>query len=156
MKQSQKTKFASIIQAWPSDVVNEVASLLEDVPDTVLKAAIIKKTSHSDEQMLREVFNIININDRKPTHLLRHMKIHLRRKNISESILCHLRLDKLPTTIVQISMPMTDNTPLNKLADIANKNLSYNQRLNALTPKQDNNCSAKDIHLDKALGDLQR
>lgn len=97
------------------------------------------------------LFDNINISDRTFSQLPKHMKSHLIVNNMSESILSHLWLDKLPTTMVQILTPIRDDTLLNKVIDIADKSFaSFDQRLNTLTPKQENDCIAKDHTLIKS------
>lgn len=74
-----KIKFASFVQDLPPDVVNEVANLWEEVPETdpynVLETEILKRMGHPDEQTIREPFNNIILGDRTPSQLLRHMLI---------------------------------------------------------------------------------
>lgn len=81
----------------------------------VLNTSIIKRTGHWDEQMLRELFNNIDIGERIYSQLHWRRKCHLRANNIS--ILHRLCGDKLPATIIQTLTLMTHE----KRADIADK-----------------------------------
>ncbi|CAE1318276.1 unnamed protein product [Acanthosepion pharaonis] len=122
---SQQSKFTNIVQVLPPKVVDEVADILENVPEqepyTRLKDAILKRTGRSDEDLLWELFTHVTRGDRTPSQLLRFMRSRLRKHSMAKSILRELWMDKLPTTITQILAPIAENTPLDQLADSADR-----------------------------------
>lgn len=67
---SQRTKFANVVQALLPSIVNKVVNILENVsknePCPMLKNEIIKRTRYSDKELLQEIFHHIDINDRTP------------------------------------------------------------------------------------------
>lgn len=127
---SQQTKFANMVQVLPPSVVDEVADILENVPEqdryTRLKDAILKRTGRSDDELLRELFTHITRGNRTPSQLLRFMRSRLGKHSMAESIQHELWMDKLPTTITQILAPITENTPLDQLSNFATTLLPLN------------------------------
>ncbi|CAE1312481.1 unnamed protein product [Acanthosepion pharaonis] len=125
----------------PADIVEEVMDLLENVPDDNpydrLKEAILKRTGASNEAMLRNLFTQVELGDRTPSQLLKHMRTLLVTNKLSENIMRSLWLDKLPTTTTQILAPMTEETQTEKLADIADRiHESFrSRRVNSIQPQ---------------------
>lgn len=67
---------------------------------------------------------------------------------MSDYYLCSLWIDKL-TTMVQILIPMTDETPLDKLADIEDKIfIAYDQRVSTLHTA---NLTTPAQHIEKGI-----
>lgn len=68
-----------------------MTDLLETMPEEnlydMLKTAIIKRTDKSDETMPRDFFNNVELGERIPWQLLRHMKDLLGSKVRAENIL---------------------------------------------------------------------
>ncbi|CAE1272417.1 unnamed protein product [Acanthosepion pharaonis] len=129
------------LEKLPADIVEEVMDLLENVPDDNpydrLKEAILKRTGASNEAMLRNLFTQVELGDRTPSQLLRHMRTLLGDNKMSENIMRSLWLDKLPTTTTQILAPMTEETQTEKLADIADRiHESFrSRRVNSIQPQ---------------------
>ena len=144
---SQRTKYAFLVEKLPGEVANEVTDLLdpmpEDRPYDILKAAILKRTGKSDESKLRDLFNNIELGHRTPSQLLRQMKMLLGDNEMSTYVLRRLWLDKLPQNITQILAPMNEETPLDQLAEFADRIhvVDYRQpNTNAITqPSQTQN-----------------
>ncbi|CAE1255955.1 unnamed protein product [Acanthosepion pharaonis] len=138
---SQRTRYCYLVEKLPADIVEEVMDLLENVPDDNpydrLKEAILKRTSASNEAMLRNLFTQVELGDRTPSQLLRHMRTLLGDNKMSENIMRSLWLDKLPTTTTQILAPMTEETQTEKLADIADRiHESFrSRRVNSIQPQ---------------------
>ena len=122
---SQATKFATLVPALPPSIVEEVADILDSVPEhepyTHLKEAILKRTGCSDEKALRRLFRNVTIRDRTPSQLLRPMKTTLGQHKMAEPILRGLWMEKLPSIITQILAPMVGYLSLDQLADSADK-----------------------------------
>ncbi|CAE1283820.1 unnamed protein product [Acanthosepion pharaonis] len=135
-----RTRYCYLVEKLPADIVEEVMDLLENVPDDNpydrLKEAILKRTGASNEAMLRNLFTQVELEDRTPSQLLRHMRTLLGDNKMSENIMRSLWLDKLPTT-TQILAPMTEETQTEKLADIADRiHESFrSRRVNSIQPQ---------------------
>ncbi|CAE1297561.1 unnamed protein product [Acanthosepion pharaonis] len=155
---SQQAKFANVVQVLPPSVVDEVADILEHVPEqepyTRLKDAILKRTGRSDEELLRELFTHVTRGDRTPSQLLRFMRSRLGKHSMAESILRELWMDKLPTTITQILAPIADNTPLDQLANSADR-IATKLDQGVCAVQRPDDTSAKETDLEKAVADLQ-
>ncbi|CAE1304834.1 unnamed protein product [Acanthosepion pharaonis] len=138
---SQRTRYCYLVEKLPADNVEEVMDLLENVPDDNpydrLKEAILKRTGASNEAMLRNLFTQVELGDRTPSQLLRHMRTLLGDNKMSENIMRSLWLDKLPTTTTQILAPMMEETQTEKLADIADRiHESFrSRRVNSIQPQ---------------------
>lgn len=155
---SQQTRFVNVIQALPPSVVDEVADILENVPEenpySCLRDAILKRTGRSDEDLLRELFSNVTRGDRTPSQLLRFMKSRLGRHSMAEPVLRGLWMDRLPVTVTQILAPMQDNTPLDQLADSADRIFTkLDQSVCAVQDRSE--ISPKKEDLEKAVADLQ-
>lgn len=120
----QRTKFLNVVAQLPTDIASEVADLINPIPETdpfdVLKLAIIKRTAVSDEANLRQLLAGVEIGDRTPSQLLRHMQGLVNGKALDESVIRQLWLKSLPPTARQILVTQTE-TPLGALAEAADK-----------------------------------
>lgn len=101
---SQKSKYAHLVQALTPSIINEIAHILEAVPEhepySSFKEAILKRTGHSDEDLICELFNNVTRDD-------------LGKHAMAKLILQDLCLDLPPTVLA----PMSENTPLTQLAN---------------------------------------
>ncbi|CAE1312480.1 unnamed protein product [Acanthosepion pharaonis] len=137
---SQRTRYCYLVEKLQADIVEEVMDLLENVPDDNpydrLKEAILKRSGASNEVMLRNLFTQVELGDRTPSQLLRHMRTLLGDNKMSENIMRSLWLDKLHTT-TQILAPMTEETQTEKLADIADRihECFRSRRVNSIQPQ---------------------
>ena len=122
---SQRTKFTYLVEKLPGEIAAEVTDILDPMPEhqpyDTLKEAIIKRIGKSDEAKLRELFNNVQLENRTPSQLLRQMKALLGNHEMSDKVLRRLWLDKLPAYINQILAPMNEDTPLNQLAEFADR-----------------------------------
>ncbi|CAH8681188.1 unnamed protein product [Schistosoma rodhaini] len=68
---SQATKYAHIVGALPIDVATEVSDLIDNVPETdpydKIKAAVIHRTSQSDEKRLQQLLTACQLGDKRPS-----------------------------------------------------------------------------------------
>ncbi|CAE1261240.1 unnamed protein product [Acanthosepion pharaonis] len=121
----QDTKYASVVQALPASIVEEVEDILLNTPDqlpyTCLKEAILKRTGRSDEDLIRDLFSNVSLGDRTPSQLLRLMKIRLGNNTMAEPVLRGLWMDRLPPNITQVLALVPVETPLDVVADSADK-----------------------------------
>ena len=70
--------FAHIVEAFPSEITEEIEDILEHPPTEeqfdMLKEAILSRLERSDNAKLRELLNNVSMGDRTLSQLLRFMK----------------------------------------------------------------------------------
>ncbi|CAE1277608.1 unnamed protein product [Acanthosepion pharaonis] len=154
----QKTKFGHVVTALPPTIVDEVSDFLEAVPEvepyTQLKEDILRRMGRTEEALIRELFSDLTRDGRTPSQLLRFMKSRLGKNIMADPILKSLWLDRLPTTITQILAPMSENTPLDQLADAADR--IFSQLDHQTTSVHSAEPSSDHRSLEKAVEELQR
>ncbi|KER20067.1 hypothetical protein T265_11306 [Opisthorchis viverrini] len=105
-------------------VAAEAIDLIDPMPAsnpyTTLKAAIIKRTATSDEANLQKLLAGVELGDRTPSQLLRHMQSLACGKSFYDAILKQLWLQCLPVSTRQILATRSD-VPLSSLAETADK-----------------------------------
>nr|AAK07485.1 gag-pol polyprotein [Clonorchis sinensis] len=122
---SQATRFSYVVQHLPCDVATEVEDLLEDIPKEnpydSLRAAVISRTGKSENKMLRDLFTTVELGDRSPSQLLRHMRSLLCGRKLAVEIMAQLWLDKLPPSMSRVISAFVDDHSLEQLAQMADK-----------------------------------
>ena len=122
---TQDTKFAYVIGSLQPEVAQEVRDLLISPPEQarydLLKAELILRTSISEQKRLHQLLIAEELGDRKPTQLLRRMKQLLGENMLEENILKQLFLQRLPTNAQLILASTSQTTPIQKLAELADK-----------------------------------
>lgn len=137
---SQSSMFSYVVTQIPTDVAKEIADMIDPMPDDCpydkLKSAILKRTTKSEESMLQQLLTDVELGDRSPSQLLRHMKALVGNSNMSDTILRQLWLKCLPLNTTVILSVQDSNTPLDKLADIADKvhECFFKQSVNVVSP----------------------
>ncbi|KER33979.1 hypothetical protein T265_00184 [Opisthorchis viverrini] len=122
---SQVTRFSYVVQHLPCDVATEVEDLLEDIPKEnpydALRAAVISRTGKSENKMLRDLFTTVELGDRSPSQLLRHMRSLLCGRKLAEEIMAQLWLDELPPSMSHVISALVDEHSIEQLARMADK-----------------------------------
>lgn len=106
------------------DILMEVSDVIRDVSTRTyahLKAALIKRFTHSEEERLNRLLGDMYLGDRSPSQMLREIK-PLAGGDVPDNIVRSLWLKKLPHT----SQPMlqalsVSNLTLSQQTDIADK-----------------------------------
>ncbi|XP_064456872.1 uncharacterized protein LOC135367501 [Ornithodoros turicata] len=121
---SQTTRFYNVISALSPTAAEEVHDLITSPPPEHpydrLKAALLKRTSTSDRERLRQLLSAEELGDRRPTQLLRRMK-QLLGDDVSaagDRFQHQLFMQRLPTN-VQMVLATASNLPLDELASLA-------------------------------------
>ena len=95
----EQTKYEYIVSALAPDTATTVRDLIltppANTPYTTLKRELIKRTGGSNQQKLQKLLNEVELDDQKPTQLLRRMR-QLWRTDTSEDLMRELFLQKLP------------------------------------------------------------
>ncbi|KAA3671416.1 uncharacterized protein DEA37_0000741 [Paragonimus westermani] len=103
----------------------EVEDLLELAPSdflySVLNDAIPKRTGKSEAKLLRDLLNSVKLRDRSPYQLLRYMRSLLGLQKSDGDILKQLWAEKLSSAVKHILAAMDDDSPLDKLAALADE-----------------------------------
>ncbi|CAH8291790.1 unnamed protein product [Schistosoma rodhaini] len=122
---SQATKYAHIVGALPIEVATEVGDLIDNVPETdpydTIKAAVIHRTSQSDEKRLQQLLTACELGDKRPSQLLRHMRQLAGSYKLDEALLKQMWLQRLPYNVRQILSISGVSVSLDDLADMADK-----------------------------------
>ena len=121
----QSTMFSYVATQLPTDIACEVIDLLDpmpkDAPYDRLKAALLRRISASEEARFQQLLSGIELGDRTPSQLLRHMKSLVGDMKLDETVLRQLWTKCLPPNTTAILSVQDAELPLEKLADVADK-----------------------------------
>ena len=123
----QCTMYHHIVGSLSTDVAMEIRDLLltppEENPYDVLRQKLIERTAASEQRRLRELFTAEELGDRKPTQLLRRMQLLLGDKagTTDGSIIKELFLQRMPQSVRMVLASVSESTPLEELAALADK-----------------------------------
>ncbi|CAH8566999.1 unnamed protein product [Schistosoma bovis] len=121
----QKDKFGLTSTLLPDEVADSVREALAK-PDTekpydVLKEAVIKTLSLSDQQAVEQLLSQVQIGDRTPSQLKNYMKSLLGDRHIDNNLFYQLWLRRLPAKIQQILAVGDTDADLDNIAKIADR-----------------------------------
>lgn len=88
---------------------------------TVLKEALISRTAITEEQNVRTLLSGIQLGDRTPSQLLRHMRTLMGKSTVSETILKELWLQSLPPSMRPSLAVVHADTALETLSQLADQ-----------------------------------
>lgn len=122
------TKYNTVVAALDENALDFVVDILSEPPNEnkygVLKNALLARLTDTEESRIRKLLTDIDLGDKRPSDLLRHMK-SLAGSSISEEVIKSLWLQRLPQqaqAILSISKDSLDN-----IAEMADKIISvYN------------------------------
>lgn len=126
---SDSTKFNHLIGSLSPETAAEVRDLLIAPPDAdkykTLKEEIIKRTTNSEATRLKQLLTSVEMEGRKPTQLLRHMKqlTGLNKNLVSDDLMKQLFMQRMPNNI-QIMLAANDSLSLDKMAELGDKLMS--------------------------------
>lgn len=119
----EATRYYHVVAALAPEVAAEVRDLLVAVPDdtpyTILKKALVQRVGVTEEVRLRRLLVTEQLGDRKPSQLLRHLQQLLGDATMSDEVLRHLFLERLPVGTRAPLAARRDVTDLTELATIA-------------------------------------
>lgn len=122
---SQITMFSFVSTQLPMDVAAEVIDILDPIPTDQpydkLKEAVLKRTTSSDDARLQHLLSGVELGDRTPSQLLRHMRSLAGNIKLDDMVLRQLWCKCLPANTNAILSTQEDGTSLEKLAAMADK-----------------------------------
>ncbi|CAH8444908.1 unnamed protein product [Schistosoma guineensis] len=122
---SQASKYAYVVGALPVEIAAEVGDLIDHVPESEpydkIKAAVIQRTTVSDEKRLQQLLTSCDLGDKRPSQLLRHMKQLAGPYRLDEALLKQMWFQRLPHSVRQILSVSGKSVALDDLADMADK-----------------------------------
>lgn len=124
---SEKTKFKHLIGSLATSVVAEIQDIITEVsadkPYTDAKQAIIKRFQPSPEESLRKLLSEVDLEDQKPSKLLRRMKelAGFDVKVTDSPLFKEAFFMKLPQTVRAVLATWKNQLTLTQLADRADE-----------------------------------
>ena len=123
----QETKYDHIMANLQPEIAMEVRDLIVNLPREnpydAIKAALIKRTTASEQRRIQQLLNAEELGDRKPTQLLRRMYQLLGDKagDMDASFLREMFLQRLPNHVRMILAATTDKMTMEDMAQMADK-----------------------------------
>ncbi|XP_025263681.1 uncharacterized protein LOC112637690 [Camponotus floridanus] len=117
------TKYSYVLSQLDSRQIKEVKDIITQTPEAdkyeTIKRALIQRMSISQEQRIRQLLELEEIGDRKPSQFLRHLRT-LAGENVPDSLLRTLWLGRLPNQMQMILATCTEDR-LNEVAEQADR-----------------------------------
>ncbi|XP_071576404.1 uncharacterized protein [Temnothorax nylanderi] len=117
------TKYSCAIAQLDSRQIKEIKDIITQPPEEnkyeAVKRALIQRLTVSQEQRTRQLLELEEIGDRKPSQFLRHLRT-LAGSNVPDSLLRTLWLGRLPTQMQMVLATRIDD-PLNDVAEQADR-----------------------------------
>lgn len=132
---SENIKYNTVVRHLDEQALVAVSEIVENPPETdkyiQLKNLLINRFTDSEEKRLRQLLAGIELNDKKPSELLREIK-QLAGGSIAENVLHSIWLQRLPARI-QATLAVVEGSPLVKLAELADKIIDRDSGLQVAT-----------------------
>ncbi len=104
------------------EVATKIRDLILRLPESDPYVTLIKRTAVSEQRRFQQLLQAEELGNRKPTQLLRCMLQLLGDKApVEEIFLRELFMQRLPNNVSMVLAPSTDSTPLNNLAELADR-----------------------------------
>ena len=134
--EEQDTMFACVAAQLPVEIAAKVGEILESKPhekpyDT-LKEAILQRIAPSEEARMEQLLSGVELKERTPSQLLGHMRSLIGTMKINDDRLRKFWYDCLPSNVKLMLSSQEPNTPLDKLAEAADK--MHNEQVNTSGP----------------------
>ena len=118
-------KYEQLSMLLPDRVASEVLDILENPPAVdpymTLKDAILSRTTASEEACLQRLLSGVELGDRTPSQLLRHMRSLAGTFTVDDAVLRSLWMKCLPNNTKLVLSTYDAESPLEKLAKTADK-----------------------------------
>ncbi|XP_071634203.1 uncharacterized protein [Temnothorax longispinosus] len=117
------TKYFYALSQLDSRQIKEIKDVVTQPPEVnkyeTVKRALIQRMSVSQQQRTRQLLEVEELGDRKPSQFLRHLRT-LAGENVPDSLLRTLWLGRLPTQMQMVLATRTED-PLNSVAEQADR-----------------------------------
>lgn len=97
-------------------------------PHDILKDTVIKPTGLSYQQCLDTLFINVEVGDRKPSELFRYIKQLLGSQKMDDSLLQHLWMQKLPSSVRAVLASFRKDPSISELTKAADRMFGMNSR----------------------------
>ena len=139
---TQTSMFKYVCAYLPPDIGKEVMDIVAKPPTErpydALKSAVLARFAASDETRLKQLLSQVELGDRTPSQLLRHMRSLVGTMPIEDSLLLKLWSNCLPPNTKAILSLQPAGTSLDTLAEMADKvhECYLTPRLRSVLPTQ--------------------
>lgn len=120
----QSTMFDYVVAELQPETMHEVRDIISNpdklTPYDTLKRELLNRVSLSEHKRLQQLLNDVQLGDRRPSQLLRHMRSLLGDKPTDECLLKQLFIQRLPSP-VQVALSLVPGQCLDNLAASADK-----------------------------------
>jgi len=134
---SESRKFSYLVAALPRTLAPDVRDIVlrppEINPYTTLKEALLQRTAMSEERRIRNLLDGVQMDDRSPTQLLRHMRQLAGQNVISDSVLRQLWLKRLPEKVQSVVSIFSTKCTLDELAEGADRAMENTSTIAPIT-----------------------
>lgn len=121
---TETTKYSHLVTSLPPKVMMDLRDVLVQShtnPYTTLKAVILKRTAATQKEKLQQLLQAEALGDRTPSQLLRAMSALYSTTPVSEPLFRELFISRLPTACQPFLALLPDATPLDQLAEVADR-----------------------------------
>ncbi len=119
------TKFHHVVGALTPDLADRLRHIIcnppSEKPYTALREAIIKLTALSDRQRYMALMRDVELGDRSPSQLLRHLENLIGNCQFDDGFLRQAFLGKLPPLVQTVLAAVPASATIRELAEIADK-----------------------------------
>ena len=137
---SDAARLNHIIGSLTHEVMAEVRDYIMAPPGTVpydtFRAELIRRTSDSRQKRLRQLLVDEELGDRRPSQLLRRMKQLMGENPLQPDILKQLFVNRLPPNAQMILASAGENTPVEELAELADRIMEVTTTVAPMTQAQ--------------------
>ncbi|BHF59564.1 hypothetical protein SprV_0100252400 [Sparganum proliferum] len=127
----EDTKLHYVVAELPMDIATVLRDIIDcpptEVPYTALKEALISRISLSTQKRLQRLISEEDLDDRKPTQLLRRSEQLADGKKLDATIFKQLFLQRLPPSVQAILAPNIPSSTVQMLAETSDRILEYYQ-----------------------------
>lgn len=152
-----RTKHNLVVSALDATSVSDLLDVLSHPPDTDLypnlKRAILARFVDSEDKQLDQLFNRLELGDRKPSQLLRSMKT-LASNKVADEVLKVKWLHLLPPQVSRILKALQSTVDLDALSTVADELLDTQPGVFAVTQAARPSPSGSPALSDSALSSL--
>ena len=131
---NELTKFQHIVANLPPEIAMEVRDFLvtppAEQPFTKLKEMLVRRTTISEQQRLKQLLSQETISDQKPTQVLRRMHQLLGNNSqlLDDSIFREMFLQRLPSSVQMVLAAADKGSSVQTLAELADKVMEVSQQ----------------------------